>query len=395
MRFLPSLIVGLSLAAAACTGATPTPMPREASGPTTPTPARERVAPDLGAVPALDTAKRVVELEDVVFDTFDGSFMPLSRADASTIRRLRDAIRPIYNPEYDTADEARGWLADADRVIGLAAGDGAFAYPIRTLVFREIVNEEIDGVPTAVTFCPLCVSGVVFDRRVDGRTLLFGNTSALYDNDMVMYDHETGSYWHQTSGRAIVGELAGVSMDVLPSLVTTFSQWRALYPGTLVLNNAKAQAARSRDPTAAIQANANAGRFSFPMSDRATRDRRLALGAEVLMIKLAGERKAYALEDVRDAPANDRVGGLPVAVFGDGDSMAAYIAKADGRELTFEAVGPGATTFTDRQTASVWDLAGRATSGPLTGARLTLIPASRALWFAIAGSTPDVPLYRP
>jgi len=391
MRSKFLLVAGLSLAAAACTGATPTATPHDASGLTTPTPTRERVVPDLDAVPPVDTTAHTVELEEVVFDTFDGAFVSLSRADPSTIRRLRDAIRPIYNPEYERAGEARAWLADGDRVIGVAAGDGAYAYPVKTLVFREIVNEELDGVPVAVTFCPLCVSGVVFDRRVDGRTLLLGNTSALYDNDMVMYDHQTGSYWHQVSGRAIVGELSGASMDLVPSMMATFAEWRALYPETLVLSNAKARVARSSDPSAQVKAAVNRGRFSFPISEQATSDRRLPLGAEVLVVLLAGEEKAYALLDVAAGPANDHVGGAPVVVFGSGDAMAAYVARVGGRELTFVAADGGA--FTDRETGSTWDLGGSATAGPLEGASLTLIPARRALWFAIAGSSPGVALY--
>ena len=396
MRVKLLLAAGLSLAAAACTGATPTASPDDAgltTPTTTPAPTRERVVPDLDAVPPVDTTVRVVALDDVVFDTFDGAFVSLSRAEPSTIRRLRDAIRPIYDPEYERAGEARAWLGDDDRVIGVVAGGGAFAYPVKTLVFREIVNEELDGVPVAVTFCPLCVSGVVFDRRVDGRTLLLGNTSALYDNDMVMYDHQTGSYWHQVSGRAIVGELSGASMDLVPSLMATFAEWRALYPETLVLSNAKARAARSADPSERVKAAVNRGRFSFPVSEQATSDGRLPLGAEVLVVLLAGEEKAYALLDVAAGPANDHVGGAPVVVFGSGDAMAAYVARVGGRELTFVAADGGA--FTDRETGSTWDLGGSATAGPLEGASLTLVPARRALWFAIAGSSPGVALYEP
>ncbi len=392
MRSKFLLVAGLSLAAAACTGATPTATPHVASGLTTPIPTRERAVPDLDAVPPVDTTAHVVALDDIVFDTFDGSFVPLSQAEAPTIRRLRDAIRPIYNPEYETAEEARAWLADGDRVIGVTAGDGAYAYPVKTLVFREIVNEELDGVPTVVTFCPLCVSGVVFDRRVDGRTLLFGNTSALFDNDMVMYDHQTGSYWHQVSGRAIVGELSGRSVDLVPSLMATFAEWRALYPSTLVMSTGRAQAARSSDPSERIKAAVNRGRFSFPVSEAATSDGRLPLGAEVLVVRLAGEEKAYALADVSAEPLNDHVGGQPVVVFGSGDAMAAYVARAGGRELTFVAAPDAA--FTDRETGSTWDLGGRATAGPLEGTSLTLVPARRALWFAIAGSSPGLPLFQ-
>ena len=152
------------------------------------------------------------------------------------------------------------------------------------------------------------------------------------------------------------------------------------------------EAATSSDPSERIKAAVNRGRFAFPVSEQATSDGRLPLGAEVLVVRLAGEEKAYALLDVAAEPANDHVGGAPIVVFGSGDALAAYVARADGRELTFVA-GPG-SALTDRETGSTWDLGGRAIAGPLEGTTLELVPARRALWFAVAGSSPGVGLFR-
>ena len=288
---------------------------------------------------------------------------------------------------------ARGWQWDDELVIGIEIDGRAYAYPTKTLRFREIVNEMFGDLPVAITFCPLCASGVVFDRRLDGRTLLFGNTSVLYDQDLVMYDHQTGSYWHQTSGRAIIGELSGKELKFLPSLITTFAEWPELYPETSVLSNSKRAISRD-DGTTRIQDAADNGEFFFPVSDEAQADDRLNLGAKVLMIRLSGQTKAYALADLEGAPANDRVAGIPVAVFAsDAEAIAAYVARVDGRELTFDA-GDG-DTFVDRETGSVWNIGGRAVAGALEGTSLALIPGSAALWFSIAGAHPDVPLYKP
>ena len=114
------------------------------------------------------------------------------------------------------------------------------------------------------------------------------------------------------------------------------------------------------------------------------------------MVRLAGETRAYALEDVQDRPANDRLGGQPLVVLGNQEAMAAYVASADGRELTFEQGEGGEAnirSFVDEQTGSTWDLAGRAVAGPLAGAQLMAVPSRRAFWFSIAGSNPDIPLF--
>ena len=90
-------------------------------------------------------------------------------------------------------------------MIGFVSKTETFAYPVKILNLHEIVNDAIDGAPVLVSYCPLCASGVVYSRKLDGQVLIFGNTSALFEPDLVMYDHQTGSYWFQVIGEAIVG----------------------------------------------------------------------------------------------------------------------------------------------------------------------------------------------
>ena len=272
-----------------------------------------------------------------------------------------------------------------------------YAYPVKTLTFREIVNDVIDGAPVLVTYCPLCASGVVYSRELNGRTLLFGNTSALYESDLVMYDHQTGSYWHQVSGEAIVGDLAGEQLRPLPSLMATFGQWRSLHPESLVLANSKAQAAQAIDPMRQIQNSANAGFFSFPVI-KGRADDRLRLGDHVLVLRAGGQWKGYALSVGSDGAANDVVGGVPLIVFSQELTAAAYLSTVDGRTLSFtlrESSGDDeAPLYRDEQTGSTWDMAGRAVAGPLAGSWLGAVPSRRGFWFSIAGAYSGIELYR-
>ena len=226
MGFLQSrsglLVLGLALLAIACSQQTPAPTASvpasgrdESAATTTPAPPAPTptAGPPAGLVPTgppprLDRSIASVDLEEVVFDTFRGSFLPLLMATDEQIELLRDAISPIYEPTYDTVDPA-DWLWDTNLVIGYVSQSDAFAYPIKILNFRELVNDVIDGVPVLVSYCPLCFSGVVYSRELDGQVLLFGNTSALYESDLVMYDHQTGSYWFQVLGEALVGPMTG------------------------------------------------------------------------------------------------------------------------------------------------------------------------------------------
>ena len=338
----------------------------------------------------------IVPLGDIVFDTFQGSFVPLDEADDDLILRLRDAIRPIYQPTYEAAAEAQGWLRDGDLVIGFAGAAQAYAYPVKTLNIREIVNETIDGVPIAITYCPLCASAVVYDRRLAGETLLFGNTSALHESDMVMYDHQTGSYWQQAAGEALVGSLAGQALEPVASAMMTFGEWWTLHPGSLVLSNSKGSASASTDSINSIGSNADRGTFFFPVK-KGLEDTRLSLGTQALVLRVGGQWRAYPLDEESATVANDIVGGLPVAVFSRGLTASAYFAEADGHRLTFSPVSnvSDQQQYRDEETGSVWDMAGRAVDGQLVGTILSAIPARRGFWFSVSGVNPAIELYQP
>ncbi len=160
----------------------------------------------------------------------------LSEASESLILQLRDAIPPIENPVYEEVEAAGKWLKPDDVVLGYVDGDAALAYPTRILNYHEIVNEEINGVPVLISYCPLCNSGIVYDRRLDGQVLEFGNTSALYQSDMVMCDLQTFSYWFQVSGEAVVGNLLGRRLELLPTRFMRWAEWRETYPDSRVLS---------------------------------------------------------------------------------------------------------------------------------------------------------------
>ena len=104
-------------------------------------------------------------------------------------------------------------MSETEPVIGLVVNGDARAYPLKILIWHEIVNDTVGGVPVTVTYCPLCNSAIVFERTVDGRVLDFGTTGKLRNSDLVMYDRQTESWWQQFSGTAIVGAMTGTKLD--------------------------------------------------------------------------------------------------------------------------------------------------------------------------------------
>lgn len=146
----------------------------------------------------------------------------------------KDGIPAIDQPVFMPVDAARE-LAPAEPVITVAIGETARAYPLRVMIWHEIVNDEIDGVPIAVTWCPLCNSSLVFDRRVEGRVLDFGTTGKLRHSDLIMYDRQTESWWQQFTGTAIVGAMLDRRLDLVPARVESLARFQSRFPDGEVL----------------------------------------------------------------------------------------------------------------------------------------------------------------
>jgi hypothetical protein len=139
----------------------------------------------------------------------------------------KDGIPAVDHPTFVSVAEAGEWLADREPVIELELGGTAHAYPLQILIWHEIVNDTVAGTPVAVTFCPLCNTALVFERRLDGQKLDFGTTGNLRNSDLVMYDRQTETWWQQFGGEGVVGELAGKKLRQLPARIVAWEDFAA------------------------------------------------------------------------------------------------------------------------------------------------------------------------
>ena len=147
----------------------------------------------------------------------------------------RDGIPSIDTPRFERLDQgkAQGWIArlgEMEPVITLSINGDARAYPLRVLIWHEIVNDTVDGTSVAVTYCPLCNAALVFESLAGGQTLTFGTTGKLRNSDLVMYDRQTETWWQQFTGEAIVGMLAGRQLRLIPSRLESFARFTSPIP---------------------------------------------------------------------------------------------------------------------------------------------------------------------
>ena len=315
-----------------------------------------------------------------------------------------DQIPAIDEPKFRPATEAR-FLTPQEPVLALAIAGDARAYPAQILIWHEIVNDTVGGVPVAVTYCPLCNTAVVFERPViDGEPLDFGTSGSLYLSNLVMYDRQTNSLWPQATGQAAVGRLTGTSLEIVPAQLVSFGDFRDAYPDGKVLSR---QTGTSRD----YGLNPYEGyddpdsRASFFLDEP---DPRLPIKARVLGVLVADQAFAVPYKELTAhavggwSVLEDRVAGEPVVVFWksgtvsaldqleiaastDVGAMAAFSPRADGRNLTFRATESG---IVDDQTGSTWGIFGIAVDGPLAGERLPMLISIESFWFDWAAFYP-------
>jgi hypothetical protein len=147
---------------------------------------------------------------------------------------FRDTIRPINSPKFQPVSELTA-MGPLEPVLSLIIDGDARAYPLRILLWHEIVNDVVAGIPVLVSYCPLCNSGVVYDRRVGDAVLEFGNTGRIRHFDMVMYDRQSESWWQQFTGEAIVGEMSGTTLRIVPARLESLDKFRQRAPNGKLL----------------------------------------------------------------------------------------------------------------------------------------------------------------
>ena len=318
----------------------------------------------------------------------------------------RDQIPALDDPTFESIEQAAIWLTDPEPVQLLQMGDDTQAYPLPILIWHEIVNDVIGGVPVVVTYCPLCNSALVFERTVNGRLLDFGTTGNIRNAGLIMYDHQTESWWQQFEGEAIAGELTGRKLKLLPSNIVSFADFKSQFPEGLVLSiDTGFDRNYGENPYINYDALTNPRTKFF----EGETDDRLPPKMRVLALTLGDSAVAYPYDRLeREKVVNDTIAEQPLVVFWKGGTLSplyapliweskdvgsamAYSRKVNGQVLTFE---PGAEALAqDQETGTSWNIFGTAVDGPLTGEQLTPLSAHEFFWFAWAAFQPDTIIY--
>lgn len=224
----------------------------------------------------------------------------------------KDGIPSIDNPVFISAKES-SFLNDTDPGVGLVVKGESRFYPYRILVWHEIVNDTIQGEPVLVTYCPLCATGIVFERKVAGVEQEFGVSGRLWRSNLLMYnranDEKNESLWSQVLGEAVLGVNTGEKLAIVPSDIVRWADWKKLHPDTKVLS-ADTGVARDygRDPYGDYYTSESVS-FGASFSDARLHPKALIAGIEI-----NGKYKAYSIEALKVGETRDTFEGKDIAV---------------------------------------------------------------------------------
>ncbi|MCH7586392.1 MAG: DUF3179 domain-containing protein [Acidobacteria bacterium] len=407
---LAALAMGMAVVATACAGDDDRAGTTTGSDPTSTTTHTSTSPPSVAATDSRDTAPEG-ELPDgpsALRDRFNSSF-PEPLIDPADIRSggpPPDGIPPIDDPQFVTVAAADEYLNDAEPVLVVEIAGETRAYPIQILMWHEIVNDTVGGVPLAVTYCPLCNSALTFERKVRGVETTFGTSGSLYFANLVMYDRATESLWNQFDGRAVVGLLTGEALTQIPSTTLSWGEFKAARPDALVLDRERTGANRpygTNPYTGLDDPNGQPFLFSGEIDVRAKAMQR------VVAIQSDAEAVAWTLDGLMEGEAavtTGEFGGAPLTIFWkagqasaldtadiaagrDVGTVGVFSPVIDGQTLTFRVEGD---VFIDHQTGTTWSVIGDAVDGPLAGSVLEPITFVRTFWFSWAAFRPDTDL---
>ena len=314
-----------------------------------------------------------------------------------------DGIPAIDKPKFETVESADEWLEDAWPVMIFEAEGDVRGYPLAVLIWHEIVNDEVGGQMVTLTFCPLCNSTIAFDRVLDDGTVLdFGTTGNLRNSDLIMYDRQTRSWWQQFTGEAIVGELTGTMLEMLPSQIISWADFKANYPDAPVLSRDTGHQRRYGNNPYGGYDDIGGSPF-FPVGAYGDQ---LPPVERVVAVTVGDTDFAFPFSLLAEAGvANVEIEGQPVVVFWkagtsttfgnsgtDVGSSGVFSRELNGEILTFE---PTLGDFRDLETGSRWTISGEAIGGDLAGSQLDRLVSGEHFWFAWSVFKPETVVWQP
>ncbi|WP_405247530.1 DUF3179 domain-containing protein [Cellulophaga sp. Asnod2-G02] len=290
----------------------------------------------------------------------------------------KDGIPALVNPEFDNIQNIT-YLADDDLVIGIKSGDDVRAYPHAILDWHEIINDNLEDVSVALTYCPLTGTGIGWSRMIEGEETTFGVSGLLYNTNLIPYDRATGSNWSQILNESVYGELQGEKPDLIRLFETDWKTWKILYPNSRVVS-INTGFSRTYGTSPYGNYNTNDDIFLFPVSV----DSRLPSKERVHAILNGEDAKVYRFSDFGSGNIiRDTFKDKEYLIVGNSNFILSFELTGEQRMLDFEYIYDGSEIIISDKEGCEWNIFGEAISGSRTRQVLGNSNSLMGMWFSI------------
>lgn len=209
---------------------------------------------------------------------------------------IKDGIPSIDNPKFSLVTNATKTdeynVEDKDLVVVVVMNGMLKVYPYRILNWHEIVNDEIDGMPITVSYCPLTGTGAAWKRNFSGNVTTFGVSGLLYENNLIMYDRATDSLWPQILEQSVYGQHIMEEPSPVNSFEMTWEAAKMLSDSIYLLTE---DTGYSRDYSLYPYGNyTRTEELLFPISYE---DSRVFMKEKVLNVRIGDIVKSYRYSD--------------------------------------------------------------------------------------------------
>lgn len=289
----------------------------------------------------------------------------------------KDGIPSVDNPEFKMASEIE-YMNDNDLVLGFKVEDEIRAYTHPVLDWHEIVNDEVNGVPIAITYCPLTGTGIGWDRNVNGSTTTFGVSGLLYNSNLIPYDRNSDSNWSQMANECVNGDLIETQIETHLLVETSWKSWKELYPNSMVLTtNTGASRSYGTYPYGSYRTNSN---LNFPIS---ISDDRLHEKERVLGVIIDGKAKVYQFDEFEGddiSIVQDEFLGQKIVVVGSENKN--FMVAFESSELNFSPLQNELPAVMEDQDGNKYNIFGEVIEGNNLGEKLNAPTSYIGYWFS-------------
>jgi hypothetical protein len=344
-----------------------------------------------------DTTKTIVDLSEVIL------VLP------------RRSFPIIDTPAFVNKEKGMEMFIKTEPVIAVEINGKARAYSMNIFSSHELSNDVLAGIPILPSYCPLCNSAVVYDRRLTthgvDKVLTFEVSGMLRHSGMVIFDTETESWWQQSMGKALVGEFVGEQLSVIPSLILSVEEFFENYPEGLILSketgHTKSMEYYGKNRYTKYDSIGNLPYTRFFNIDDI--NKRLPAMERLIDVQDGEFSKIYPFTILmKKGVVNDQFKTKNISIFYQKGARShldeynieeareigtatVFNTNLDGQILTFRKEDG---KFFDLETKSEWVITGKCIAGPLKGKQLVIEPHSNHFAFSWLKFHPNSEIYK-